>query len=137
MTYGLLAWFVSDALVPAFPENADLGYFAVVNSIIGIMAGWLVMGRLVGHGYGVAVTSGIRTVVVLTVYALLVHSLWEMLQRALGMRYSGVMEALTGLVSLFGEFTFVLVTYPPAVAILLIGGIAAAWISEFVSRRWS
>lgn len=136
IAYGLVAWGASRALVPSFPENADLGYFAHVNVAIGALSGWFVMGQMAGAGYGAAVTSGIRTTGVMVFYALLAHAIWAMLERALDMRYDGIMEALTGVFAQFGKFGLVLLGAPVAVGVVLIGGVAAAWGSEFAARRW-
>ncbi|MBK1634432.1 TrgA family protein [Rhodovulum adriaticum] len=136
IAFGLVAWLVSWALVPVFPEKADLGYFFHVNTVAGVLCGWLIMGRLAGEGPVIAVTSGIRTAVVMAFYALLAHASWEMLQRALDKRYDGVMEALVGVISLFGEFGLMLVTAPLAMLLLIGGGVLSAQVTELAARLW-
>ncbi|TCM83349.1 TrgA family protein [Rhodovulum steppense] len=137
LLFAAVAWFTSDALVPLFPEGTPLGKFAYVNTGIGALAGWFVMGRLAGEGYGVAVASGVRTSVVLAFYALLFHSVYEMLRMATRLRFDGIMDALTGTVALMGKNGLMLVTAPVAMGILVGGGIVAAFVVEFISHRWN
>ncbi|TCP42820.1 TrgA family protein [Rhodovulum marinum] len=136
LLYAAVASFASDSIVPLFPEGTDLGSFAIVNTVIGGLTGWLVMGRLAGEGYGVAVASGLRTSAVLVFYALLFHSIYEMLRQATRMRYDGVMEALTGTVELMGKYGLMVVTSPVVMGILIAGGVLAALVVEWAGRRW-
>lgn len=134
--YALTAYFTSGAMVPLFPEGTELGVFAYVNAAIGALSGWLVMGRLAGEGYGAAITSGIRTTAVMVFYALLAHSIWEMLTRAVRKRYADTMEALTATMSLIGEFGMMMLTAPNVIGTLIVGGLLAALVSEWASHRW-
>ncbi|MBN2906011.1 MAG: TrgA family protein [Rhodobacteraceae bacterium] len=137
IAFAVMAWFASQAVVPLFPEGTDLGKFAYVNATIGALSGWLVMGRLAGAGYGAAVTSGLRTTAVFLFYALLVHSIVKMLDQAVRMRYSDTMEALAGVFELVGIYGMMVFTAPQVMGILLIGGVLAAWTSEFAAQRWN
>ncbi|GAA0311282.1 TrgA family protein [Rhodovulum strictum] len=137
LLFAAVAWFTSDALVPVFPEGTNLGKFTYVNTAIGLLAGWLVMGRLAGEGYGVAVASGVRTSAVLAFYALLAHSIYEMLRMATRLRFDGIMDALTGTVELMARNGLMLVTAPVAMGILVGGGILAAIVVEFIAHRWN
>ncbi|MGC9419191.1 MAG: TrgA family protein [Rhodovulum sp.] len=136
LLYAAVAWFASDAIVPLFPEGTDLGSFAMVNTVIGGLTGWLVMGGLAGEGYGLAVASGLRTTAVLVFYALLFHAVYEMLHRATRMRYDGVMEALTAVVELMGKYGLMVVTSPVVMGILIGGGVLAGLAVEWAARRW-
>lgn len=137
LLFAAVAWFASDAIVPQFPEGTDLGAFALVNTAVGALSGWFVMGRLAGEGYGVAAASGLRTTAVFVFYALLFHSINEMLRQATRMRYDGVMEALTGMVAFMGKYALMVVTAPVVMGILLVGGVLAALVAEWASQRWS
>lgn len=137
LLFAALAWFASDALVPSFPEGTDLGAFAYVNAGIAALAGWLVMGRLAGAGYAVAVTSGVRTTAVFVFYALLFHAVYEMLRQSVRMRFDDTFEALQGMIALMGKYGLIVVTSPVAMGILLIGGVAAGLVVEFAARRWN
>ncbi|TCO70626.1 TrgA family protein [Rhodovulum euryhalinum] len=137
LCYAAVAWFASGAVVPLFPEGTDLGAFAQVNTGIGALAGWFVMGRLAGEGHGVAVASGLRTTAVFVFYALLFHAIYEMLRLATRMRYDGVMDALMGMVDLMGKYGLMVVTAPVVMGILLVGGVLAAFIVEWAAQRWN
>jgi len=137
LLFAAVAWFASEALVPQFPEGTNLGNFVLVNTVIGVFVGWLVMGRLAGEGYGVALASGLRSSAVLVFYALLFHAIYEMLRQSTRMRFDGVMDALNGMIALIGEYGLKLVTAPVAMGILILGGLLAALVVEFVSHRWN
>jgi len=137
LAFAATALFASLAIVAALPEGTVIGYFHYVNAALGAFAGWAVMGRLAGRGYGIAAASGVRTVVVFVFYALLVQALYRMLERAVQTRYSDVMEALAGAVDYLGQDGMTLLTTPPALAILLVGGVLAGVVTEAAARRWN
>lgn len=137
LLFAAVAWFASNALVPSFPEGTDLGAFAYVNAGIGLLVGWLVMGRLAGRGYAAAPTGGVRTTAVLVFYALLFHAIYEMLRQATRMRYDDTMDALLGAIELMGKYGLMVVTSPVVMGILLVGGVMAALVVELVSHRWN
>lgn len=136
IAYAAVAYFASDAVIAQLPEGIDVGNFTYVNTVIGALVGWFVMGRLAGEGYGVAVTMGLRTTAVFVFYALLTHAILEMLDRAMRMRYSDTMEALQGMMEIMGEYGLTVATAPPVVAILLVGGTIAAFFVEWTAQRW-
>ena len=43
---GLIGFFVSFQIMPLMPESTAFGYFAYVNLILGLLAGWIVMGAI-------------------------------------------------------------------------------------------
>ena len=45
---GLLAIVISVQVVPLMPEGTDFGYFFHINVALGLLTGWIFMGRRVG-----------------------------------------------------------------------------------------
>lgn len=131
-----IAFAASRAILATLQEGMGTDQFVPVNMILGALAGWFVLGRLAGAGYRRALGSGLRSTAVLVFYGLIAHAVAGMLQRALQQRYSGVMEALTGAVDLFGRYAVILLKAPVALAILILGGVLAALVVEWVSHRW-
>jgi hypothetical protein len=137
IAFGLVAYYASQAVVPMLPEGMRLTKFFALNVALGAVTGWLVMGRLAGAGYGLAVANGLRTSAVLLFYTLLVHAIIEMIDRAVDMRYKDTFAALSGLVGLTGHYAAMVFTSPVVMGILILGGVIAALVVEFVSHRWN
>ena len=137
IAFALVAYYASQAVVPMLPEGMRLTKFFALNVGLGAVTGWLVMGRLAGTGYGLAVANGLRTSAVLLFYTLLVHAIIEMIDRAVDMRYRDTFAALSGLVRLMGDYAGMVFTSPVVMGILILGGVIAALVVEFVSHRWN
>ena len=122
---------------PAFPEGIQFGYFVPIVAFIGLVNGWLVMGRLTGHGYRDAMGSGVRTAITIVVWAVLVFAIYEMVKRSMNVsRYDGPMEAVVSAVGLMLDFGKVLLT-PKILGTILLGGLIGGAISEWAGKRWS
>lgn len=137
LSYAAVAFFASESFKPVLPEGLGTGYLSEVNAVIGLLTGWFVMGRLAGEGYRRAVAQGIRTTAVLVFYVLLLHSVLEMFRLSMRMRYDGPMDAVIGMLEKAMEYGRLVVTSPEVMAILLLGGVLAAWLSEWAARRWN
>ena len=59
VSLAIIAWIVSGLIPPLMPEGTDFGYFAFVNVGLGILCGWLVMGRRAGRGITAAINNGL------------------------------------------------------------------------------
>lgn len=134
--YAIVAFFAAEAFKATMPEGADPGSFVLVSVVIGALTGWMVMGRLAGKGYRPAVAQGIRTTAVMLFYALLVFSVYEMLRQSTRMRYGSPTEAVTGIFDQASQYGSAILGAIDVMAILLVGGILAAWLSEWASKRW-
>lgn len=135
--FALMAFFASEIVKPLLPEGTQVGRLTMVNTIIGMMCGWLVMGRLAGRGYVSAAGSGLRTAAVILFYVLILWSLLEMLKRSMRKLYDGPMEAIKAMAELMGEYASVLVADPQMPIVLIAGGILAAFFSEWASQRFN
>lgn len=135
LAFGLLALFTAQLYVPQLPKGTDLGYFREITAAIGVVCGWWVMGRQVGRDYRAAAEVGLRTAVTIVFWALLGFSSYIMIKRSMRMMYDGPMEAVLGVFQLMVEYGQKMLV-PEVVAVLLLGGMMAGLVSEWVSKRW-
>ncbi len=136
ISFALVAFFASSEIIRAFPENMSAGKFGLVNSAIGFLCGWRVMGKHAHRGYQAGVALGIWTTTVMVFFSLLVHSIYEMLSRSTRLDYDGVMDAVKGVFELASDFAFIMLDSPEAIVILVVGGILSAWFSVWAAYRW-
>lgn len=133
--FAAVGWLAANAHVPSLGENAQIGAFREITALIGLLSGWLVMGRLAGRGWVESVNGGVRCSVTLAFSALLGFSAWLMLGEALRKRYEGPMEAVVGIFGLMAEQIRAMVTVEE-IGILLAGGVLGGILAEWVFRRW-
>ncbi|WP_375697566.1 TrgA family protein [Pseudophaeobacter sp. TrK17] len=133
---GLLAFIVSRQVVPLMPEGTDFGYFFHINIILGLLTGWIFMGRRVGHGLVPAINNGLTGAAVMVLWALFIQGAWEMFDRAMRNRYGGPFDALLAILTLSLEYFFV-IAVPTVLLPLTIGGCLAGLLAESIHKRWS
>lgn len=135
--FALVAFFASESFIFELPEGTNTGLFSELNAGLGAIVGWLVMGRLAGRGYNAATTTGFRTTATLVFYALLLHSLYEMIRDSMKLRYSGPGDAISGMFEKIIDYGYLMITSAPVMIILLLGGVLAAWLTEWANARWN
>lgn len=131
-----LGWFVSELVKTLVEEETDFGHFTLVNTCLGLLVGWLVVGRRAGRGYSAAIGHGITGVAVLVFWAVLLQALNEMLRLALRRRFDGVIEAINGTFELFAAYAGHLAN-PSVLTALIAGALLTGLLSEAAARRWS
>lgn len=134
--FGILAWFASELVIPLLPEGTNPGRFSQVNSVVGILSGWVYMGKRVGDGYPSGIGVGLTTAALLTVVTIFMHASIEMYHLSIKMFYDGPMEAIVGIFDLslrYGQ----LVINPDVLGTLIVGGCVGGWICEWTGRQWS
>ena len=65
LSMALLALVASALIMPLMPEGTDFGYFTYVNMAIGVLTGWILMGRRAGGGLVPAINNGITGMAVM------------------------------------------------------------------------
>lgn len=135
LAFALLAFFVAEILKPHMPEGTQFGNFSFYCALIGLVAGWRVMGPAAGRGKWEAVNAGIRTSAVMLAIALLVFSIYQMLVLAFRKSYDGPMEAVVGIFGVGVDY-FLQVLAWDVIAVLVVGGGLAGLLSEWAARRW-
>ena len=134
--FAVVAFFAAEVFKPHMPEGTQFGYFSFVSALIGLVAGWRVMGPDAGRGNWMAVNSGIKTSACAVGLALLIFSTYEMLRLAFRPAYKSPMEAVVGIFELAVEYTISLIAWDVLV-VLVIGGALAGLLSEWAARRWN
>jgi hypothetical protein len=135
VSFAVVGWIIANAYIPNMPEAQAMGAFREGVAFLGAIIGWRVMGPSVGRGYVEAAGSGIKTVVVLVFFALLLFSIYEMLMNSVKMRYDGPMEAALDVLMTMVRRSEALVSLS-VLASMLIGGMIAGLLSENAGRRW-
>jgi len=133
--FAVLGWLLAHAYVPNMPFAQPMGAFRELTALLGAIVGWKTMGASVGASYWAAAGSGLKTAVVLVVWALLLFSLWEMVLESFKMRYDGPLEAVVDVFAIMlmrSEALFSVV----GMAIFVIGGSIAGIATERASRVW-
>lgn len=135
MCLALVAFIVSGQIIPLMPEGTDFGYFTVINIVLGVLTGWIIMGKRAGQGSTAAINNGITGVIALLFWGLFVQGAYEMIRLSLRHRYDGPFEALLAIVKIGGKFG-VEILVPTVIATLLVGGILAGFATEYAAKKW-
>lgn len=131
----ILAWILSDLIRPLMPEGTDFGWFNYVNALLGLFVGWFVMGSRAGRGIVPGINNGVTGVAVLFIYALGVHSCYEMFRLALRNRYDSPMEAITAIFLIASEFGLMIAT-APVIITAAIGAVVVGLATDSAAKRW-
>jgi hypothetical protein len=131
----LLAFVVSGQVMPLMPEGTDFGYFTHVNVVLGLLTGWIFMGRRVGHGLVPAINNGLTGAAVMVLWALLIQGSWEMFRQAMRNRFDGPFEALLAILTISVDFFFV-IAVPSVLIPLAVGGCLVGLLAENAHKRW-
>lgn len=131
----IFAWILSDLIRPLMPEGTDFGWFNYVNALLGLFVGWFVMGSRAGRGIVPGINNGVTGVAVLFIYALGVHSCYEMFRLALRNRYDSPMEAITAIFLIASEFGLMIAT-APVIITAAIGAVVVGLATDSAAKRW-
>lgn len=135
LSLALLAFIVSGQIVPLMPEGTDFGYFPWVNVAIGVICGWVVMGKRAGRGITAAINNGITGMVAMVFWGLFVQGAYEMFRLSMRHFYDGPFEAVMAIFEIGVKYgTMMLVTN--IIATLLVGGVMAGLATEYAWRTW-
>ena len=121
---------------PLLPEATPLVGLLPSVVPIGLLCGWLLMGRIAGRGYGPSMGNGISVAVALTFWMTLLWACVEMIERSTKMRYDGPMEAVLGALGLMVQYGALMLDQR-FLGVVLIGGAVAGFATEWAARRWS
>lgn len=133
--FAAIGWFTADLVKPLLPEGTAVARFSPISAISGFLVGWIFTGKriLMGGGLGLGLTSSI----LLLFWVLLIFSGYEMLQISMrSNQFDGPMEALQGMFGIMIKYLW-LIAIPKVIGALIVGGLLAGWITEFIAKRWS
>ncbi len=131
----LLAFILSSEIMPLMPEGTDFGYFTLINIAIGLIIGWVVMGKRAGRGFVPAINNGIGGVAVMLFWGLFIQGTYEMFRLAMRNRYDGPFEALSAIFTIGLDYAIVIFV-PVVIVTVLVGALLSGLVTEHASRRW-
>ncbi|MFC6638303.1 TrgA family protein [Sulfitobacter sp. JBTF-M27] len=131
----IVACIISFMVMPLMPESTDFGYFVPLNIVLGLLVGWIVMGRRAGRGTTAAINNGLTGVFVLMLWGIGVQAINEMMRLAMRNRYDGPFEAIVAIFKIGAEFAVIIATVEIGIA-LLISAVISGLLTEFASKRW-
>lgn len=133
----VLGYLVADKVGGHLPEEAQQVALRPLSAFFGLIVGWRFLGRRSGHGFKSAVGLGITSSIALLLICLTYFSGYEMIRRAMRLAYGGdPFAAIKDMVQIALESTE-FIGHPDVIAYLLVGGILAGVLVDFVARRWS
>lgn len=131
----VVAFLVSSMIIENGEEGKDYGYFTYVNMLLGVICGWVIMGKRAGRGWTAGVNNGLTGVVSLVFWGLFVQGTYEMFSQAMRHRFGGPFEALLAIFQLgvgYGEELLA----PEILWTLAIGAVVTGLLTEIAFRRW-
>ncbi|GGE43342.1 TrgA family protein [Actibacterium pelagium] len=136
LSLAVVAFFATTEIVRTLPDGMAGPRFVIVNCAIGFLVGWKVLGRYADRGYRGSIPFGFWALSNLVFWAMVTHSINEMLSESTKLRYDGVMEALQGTFEIMLEYAIVMIEAPASIVTLLIGSLLATWASVWADKRW-
>ena len=131
----VVGYIISRMVMPLMPESTDFGYFIPLNICLGLVVGWVVMGRRAGRGTTAAINNGLTGVFVLMLWGVGLQAINEMVRLAMRNRYDGPLEAIVAVFQIGAEFAVMIATGPIGLA-LLISAVVSGLLTEYASRHW-
>lgn len=136
LLFGVLAWVVSGLVIQLLPEGSSPGWLAPVNTLVGALMGWRITGAHAGEGFVSSVGYGLTAIFATTFWAILIWASYEMIERAMSLRYEGPVEALQDMTNIMVEYATLIAT-TNVVGTMVVGSIICALAAEAAGRRWS
>lgn len=134
--FALVAFISAHAYIPVLPEGSQVNVFPQYNAALGFLVGWLILGRGVGNGIMAAFWTGMMTSVWFYLWALLLWSLRDMLEKSTKLYYKQPTQAVLAVFENIMDYG-VLGLYAPFIITLLAGGAVAGILTELGNRRWN
>jgi hypothetical protein len=131
----VLAFVLSQMIIPLLPETIQLGYFVPVNMAIGALTGWGVMGPRAGGGIKMGISNGLTGAIVLVLWGVFTQAVLEMLKHSLRKKYDGLGEAFIAVIEFGSEYILIMATVPIALTIV-VGGVISGIITNRAKKNW-
>lgn len=135
IAFTLVGFFAAEVFKPHMGEGTQFGVFSQISALIGLVCGWRILGREVGHGWWESANSGMKTTVAMVALALVIFSIEEMLVLAIRRSYDSPMEAVVGSISIGVDFIQKMFV-ADVLIVLFAGGILSGLLAEWAARRW-
>lgn len=131
----LIAFIVSGQVMPLMPEGMDFGYFTHVNIALGLICGWVIMGKRAGRGTTAAINNGLSGVAAMVFWALFVQGCYRMFDKAMSNSYNNPFDALGAIFVIALDYGKVLI-HPTIIVTLLVGAVLAGLATEYAKGKW-
>ncbi|MEP4196079.1 MAG: TrgA family protein [Aliishimia sp.] len=115
--------------------ETNFGWFIHVNVVLGILVGWISMGKRAGRGVSAAVTNGVTGVFLLVMWGLFIQSCNEMTRLAMKNRYDGPFEAIAAIFNIGAEWGILILT-GPILGTMAVGAFVCGILTEYAWRTW-
>ena len=132
---GVLAYVVSYQIIPLMPDSTDYGNFVYINTILGIVTGWMIMGKRAGRGITAAINNGLGGAMMLVLWGVFIYSCFMMFDRAMSNWYNGFFSAFAAVFQFMAENALLLLD-PLVIFSLAAGGVLAGLATEYAWRTW-
>lgn len=135
--FAALMGYVSFMTIGMFEGINTPRWYHEINIAAGAIIGWHIAGPKAGLGYVAGASLGLTTVITAVFFALFTHGITQMFRFAIKSKYyDGPVEAVVDAMQIALK-TGSTLTKPEVIGTLLIGGIIAGIVTEFVDHRFS
>jgi len=131
-----VCYLTAEVIRPYLPPGTQARAFAPLSGLIGLLAGWRIIGPDMGRGMVPAFFAGLRAALFVAVAGLLIFSTIVMVNLSWRGTYDGPFDAVLGIVDLAIGFIPALVK-PDVLAALVIGSGLSGVFAEWAARRWT
>lgn len=129
----ILGYVSSELVKTLLPEILNWGYFSEFNAGLGLIVGWVVVGRRAGRGTKDAIANGLTGVASLIFWSLFINAANEMFQLSMKRRFDGPVEAFAAIFEIGIEYGQTLLN-PMMIVTFLIGAVVTGYLSESAAR---
>lgn len=134
----IVAFFLSGLVMEVYRAEygeTNFGWFVQVNLVIGLLVGWISMGKRAGRGVSAAITNGVTGVFLLVLWGLFVQACNEMTRLAMKNRYDDAFEAIAAIFQIAAEWGLLLLT-APILGTMAVGAFVSGILTEYAWQRW-
>ncbi|MFK7837503.1 MAG: TrgA family protein [Sulfitobacter sp.] len=134
----IVGFLLSGLIMPVYEEavgETNFGYFVYVNIVIGLVVGWVSMGKRAGRGVSSAITNGVTGVFLLVLWGLFSQACNEMTRLAMKNRYDGPFDAIAAVFQIMAEWGLLLLN-GPILGTMVVGAFVAGTLTEYAWRTW-
>ncbi|SOC19893.1 TrgA family protein [Rhodobacter maris] len=121
--------------VPNLPSSDSVSGFLGVAASFGLLLGWRVIGLNPGHGLARACERGVHGALYLLIWTVLFLGAVQVMHRMMLGRYHDPLDAVLDVITQ-GMKSAAAVLRFDAIALVFLGGMVSAILSEWAWRRW-
>lgn len=131
----ITGYILSRQIMPLMPESTDFGYFVQVNTVLGLVVGWIVMGKRAGRGVTSAINNGLTGVAMLILWGIFIQACYEMFRLAMKNRYDGPFESIVAIFEIGAGFGLIMLTIEIGMTVVA-AAVLSGLSTEVAWRKW-